>query len=104
MWRVLQLEGKLRKALSEVESRERQLKAREESWRSDHAQKLSELQLLQRRLKEETKHQVQYTGTTKRSTENRSNGIPASLLLTGYVSPFAFQEVNSERTRDAIPC
>lgn len=54
-----QLEGKLRKALSEVEARERQLKAREESWRTAHAQKLSELQLLQRRLKEETKHQVQ---------------------------------------------
>lgn len=54
----LQLEGKLRKALSEVEARERQLKAREESWKSDHAQKLSELQLLQRRLREETKHQV----------------------------------------------
>lgn len=53
-----QLEGKLRKALSEVEVRERQLKAREESWKSDHAQKLSELQLLQRRLREETKHQV----------------------------------------------
>lgn len=42
----------------EVEARERQLKGREESWRSEHAQKLSELQLLQRRLKEETKHQV----------------------------------------------
>lgn len=53
-----QLEEKLRKALAEVEARERQLKAREESWRSDHAQKLSELQLLQRRLREETKHQV----------------------------------------------
>ena len=53
-----QLEGKLRKALSEVEARERQLKAREESWRSEHAQKISELQLLQRRLREETKHQV----------------------------------------------
>ncbi|CAN0478608.1 unnamed protein product, partial [Ectocarpus sp. 12 AP-2014] len=52
------LEGKLRKALSEVEGRERQLKAREESWKTDHAQKLSELQLLQRRLREETKHQV----------------------------------------------
>ncbi|CAN0310708.1 unnamed protein product, partial [Ectocarpus sp. 12 AP-2014] len=52
------LEGKLRKALSEVEARERQLKAREESWKTDHAQKLSELQLLQRRLREETKHQV----------------------------------------------
>ncbi|CAM9957971.1 unnamed protein product [Scytosiphon promiscuus] len=52
------LEGKLRKALSEVEARERQLKAREESWRSEHAQKLSELQLLQRRLREETKHHV----------------------------------------------
>ncbi|CBJ32316.1 centrosomal protein 120 [Ectocarpus siliculosus] len=52
------LEGKLRKALSEVGARERQLKAREESWKTDHAQKLSELQLLQRRLREETKHQV----------------------------------------------
>lgn len=53
-----QLEGKLRKALAEVEARERALKAREESWRSEHAQKLSELQLLQRRLREESKHQV----------------------------------------------
>ena len=53
-----QLEAKLRKALSEVEARERALKAREESSKSDHAQKLSELQLLQRRLREETRHQV----------------------------------------------
>ncbi|CAN0050697.1 unnamed protein product, partial [Sphacelaria rigidula] len=53
-----QLEGKLRKALSEVEARERSLNTREEAWRTEHAQKLSELQLLQRRLREETKHQV----------------------------------------------
>ncbi|CAN0114928.1 unnamed protein product, partial [Discosporangium mesarthrocarpum] len=52
------LESKLRKALSEVEARERALKAREEGWRSEHAQKLSDLQLLQRRLREESKHQV----------------------------------------------
>ena len=42
----------------EVEARERQLNTREESWKSEHAQKLSELQLLQRRIKEESKHQV----------------------------------------------
>ncbi|CAN0404699.1 unnamed protein product, partial [Ectocarpus sp. 12 AP-2014] len=56
--RLLELEDKLRKALSEVVARERQLKAREESWKTDHAQKLSELQLLQRRLRQETEHQV----------------------------------------------
>ncbi|CAN0001191.1 unnamed protein product, partial [Hapterophycus canaliculatus] len=66
-----QLEGKLRKALSEVEARERQLKAREESWKSEHAQKLSELQLLQRRLREETKHQVDLERMKVKSLERQ---------------------------------
>lgn len=53
-----QLEAKLRKALSEIEARERALKAKEESWKSEHAQKLSEIGLQQRRLREEARHQV----------------------------------------------
>lgn len=44
--------------MSEIEARERALKAKEESWKSEHAQKLSELGLQQRRLREEARHQV----------------------------------------------
>jgi hypothetical protein len=52
------LEGKLRKSLGEVEARERALKAKTESFQMEHARKLDELQLLQRRLRDETRHQV----------------------------------------------
>ena len=54
----VRLEAKLRKALAEVEARERRLAAAEEKLKQQHAQKLSELQLLQRRLREDSRHQV----------------------------------------------
>ena len=54
----VRLEAKLRSSLGEVEARERRLAAAEENLKQAHAQKLSELQLLQRRLREENRHQV----------------------------------------------
>ncbi|CAM9315454.1 unnamed protein product [Phaeothamnion confervicola] len=53
------LEARLRKALAEVEVRERTLQSREEALKTDHAARLAELQLLQRRLREESRHQVE---------------------------------------------
>ena len=51
-------EAKLRKALSDLDERERRLGAAQEELKQKHAQRLSELQLLQRRLREDSKHQV----------------------------------------------
>jgi hypothetical protein len=52
------LETKLRAALTEIELKERKLAASELELKQAHAQKLSELQLLQRRLREDSRHQV----------------------------------------------
>jgi hypothetical protein len=53
------VEAKLRATLGEVEARERRLQTAEEGLKQTHASKLSELQLLQRRVREEAKHQVE---------------------------------------------
>ena len=53
------VEAKLRATLGEVEARERRLQTAEEALKQTHASKLSELQLLQRRVREEAKHQVE---------------------------------------------
>ena len=54
----VKLETKLRKGLTDVELRERRLAAAEDKLKQQHAQKISELQLLQRRLRDDCRHQV----------------------------------------------
>ena len=52
------LEGRLRKALLEVETRERKLKADEVQRAVEHTQKMQEIQMMSRRGREEAKFQV----------------------------------------------
>jgi len=67
----VRLEAKLRKALAEVEARERRLAAAEEKLKQQHAQKLSELQLLQRRLREDSRHQIELEKQHRGEVEER---------------------------------
>ena len=56
---ITTLKSKLQRAIGEVESRERKLASNEDRLKQQHAQKLSELQLLQRRLREQGRHEVE---------------------------------------------
>ena len=67
----VRLEGKLRASLAEVETRERRLASAEEALKQAHAQKLSELQLLQRRLREESRHTVEMERQRRVEVEER---------------------------------
>ena len=83
----VRLEAKLRKALAEVEARERRLAAAEEKLKQQHAQKLSELQLLQRRLREDSRHQVCRDQTPARG--RRVGSVLARVLALWHDDPIS---------------
>ncbi len=64
------LETRLRKALHEVESRERSLKSQEESLRMEYSRKVGELELLQSHLADERQHQLEVENTKVKDLKN----------------------------------
>ncbi|CAM9659757.1 unnamed protein product [Chrysoparadoxa australica] len=91
------LETKLRRALTEVGGRERAMKAREEEHRSQHAQKVSELQLLQRRLRDETKHQVELERMKATELEKRLKTTKKALEMAETRARSAEEEFDKYR-------
>ncbi|KAL3786510.1 hypothetical protein HJC23_010676 [Cyclotella cryptica] len=59
------LEGKLRKALAEVEAKERQLKEVEITQRNEQKRKMAELDLREKLMKEELKHMIEIEASSR---------------------------------------
>jgi len=67
----MKLETKLRQSLVEVEAKERRLHSSEMELKQIHAQKLSELQLLQRRLREDSRHQIELEKQKRKESDEK---------------------------------
>jgi hypothetical protein len=97
------LERHLRRAIEEAEMRQREAKALEESLKLKHAQKLVELQLLQRRIREEANAKVDVENRKTAALERQLASLQDALLaaerkVKDYENEFEMFKQSTRRT------